>query len=84
MLAALTACTTIPQGKLPAKSIVVKATSSQPVAQSAEVVQLLRAAKIAFMDDRLTTPVDDNAWYRYLRVLVLDEKTHKRCKESAT
>jgi hypothetical protein len=34
----------------------------------------MREAEIAFEEHRLTTPVEDNAWYRYLRVLTLDEE----------
>lgn len=37
-----------------------------------EIRRLLDEARVAMDDERLTTPVDDNAYYRYLRVLSLD------------
>ncbi len=43
-----------------------------PESARREIQQLLREAGKAFANDHLTTPVDDNAWYRYLRVLTLD------------
>lgn len=37
-----------------------------------EIDRLFREARLAFRDNRLTTPIDDNAYYRYLRILTLD------------
>lgn len=37
-----------------------------------KIDRLLHEAEIAFRDNRLTTPLDDNAYYRYLRILTLD------------
>ena len=37
-----------------------------------EIEWLLDEAVTAFHDNRLTTPLNDNAYYRYLRVLALD------------
>jgi hypothetical protein len=45
---------------------------SLPEPVQEETRRLLQEAAEAFSKDHLTTPVDDNAWYRYLRVLVLD------------
>lgn len=42
-----------------------------------EVDRLFREARLAFDDNRLTTPVDDNAYYRYLRILTLDPGNEK-------
>ncbi len=59
-----------------AKTVDPKVSKSPYAAPStrleSEVQVLLREAQIAFLDHRLTTPVDNNAWYRYLRVLTLD------------
>jgi hypothetical protein len=81
-LLVLTSCTMLPMGSPSVKqasteSQLVKqaATASQktlPMPDRDEIQRLLIEAEIAFSDDNLTTPVDDNAWYRYLRVLVLD------------
>jgi len=42
-----------------------------------EVDRLLREATVAFREKRLTTPVDDNAYYRYLRVLTIDPENER-------
>jgi len=69
----LTGCSTVPDRQTSTgspTSQVPRPALSEPVAS--EVEKLLREAEQAFLDHRLTTPVDDNAWFRYLRVLRLD------------
>ena len=44
----------------------------EPVRQIDPVEQLLSEAAIALQAKRLTTPLDDNAYFRYLRVLSID------------
>lgn len=76
-LLVVTSCTIAPPIIAPAISITPnqRPTAPQnPVPEPAliEIQRLLREAEEALFDDRLTTPVEDNAWYRYLRVLVLE------------
>lgn len=42
-----------------------------------KIDRLLHEAETAFRDNRLTTPLDDNAYYRYLRILTLDSDNEK-------
>ncbi len=42
-----------------------------------QIRRLLDEAAAAFADNKLTTPVDDNAYYRYLRVLSIDANNER-------
>ncbi|MEX2488892.1 MAG: hypothetical protein WD356_05125 [Pseudomonadales bacterium] len=55
-----------PPGKEPAVS------EPETLKSKREVDRLLRQAAVAFEDKRLITPVSDNAFYRYLRILTID------------
>ena len=66
----LTSCSIVSPGSKSAEQGAAGPQKSHP--ELVEIQRLLREAEEAFSDDRLTTPVEDNAWYRYLRVLVLD------------
>jgi hypothetical protein len=78
----LASCTTVtPESQLakqvPTESplpgqVLTPSQETLPKPNRNEIRRLLTEAKEAFSDDHLTTPVDDNAWFRYLRVLVLD------------
>ena len=71
-LLALASCTLVPPVSKSAKQGTTASQEVLPDPARIEVQRLLTEAEEAFSDGRLTTPVDDNAWYRYLRVLVLD------------
>jgi hypothetical protein len=69
----LTGCTTVPDRQTsPDSPSSQDPGSALSESVSREVEKLLREAEQAFVDHKLTTPVDDNAWFRYLRVLRLD------------
>ncbi|MDZ7685059.1 MAG: hypothetical protein U5O39_08710 [Gammaproteobacteria bacterium] len=70
----LPACTPLAPTGGPKPEPTSRANGPQPGAapSEAEITQLLHEAEMAFEDARLTTPVDDNAYLRYLRVLSLD------------
>lgn len=71
-LLVVTSCTIAPPESGSPKQVPTTLENTLPESTLVEIRQLLRDAEAALSDDRLTTPVDDNAWYRYLRVLVLD------------
>lgn len=73
-LLVLPACTLIAPAPDPAPEPTSPATSpeSDTASRAREIAQLLHEAEIALEDNRLTTPVDDNAYLRYLRILSLD------------
>ncbi len=49
-------------------------TRQLPTATELEIGRLLTEAELALAEKRLTTPVDDNAYLRYLRILALDAR----------
>ncbi|MBD3649005.1 MAG: hypothetical protein HUJ31_16485 [Pseudomonadales bacterium] len=57
-----------PPAPMEPRSAPVSVTSERDL----EIRRLLAEASSAVEENRLTTPVDDNAYYRYLRVLSLD------------
>jgi len=73
LLLALTGCEVLQRPAAPGPSAQPQP-APVPVmtAREREIHRLLEEAATAFEDTRLTTPVDDNAYYRYLRVLSLD------------
>jgi len=44
---------------------------------ASEIDRLLDEADLALSEHRLTTPPDNNAWYRYLRVLTMDPENQR-------
>jgi len=72
MILALGGCNTInPRHNSPVVSQPV-ATSSSVQNRDPRIQQLLEEAYFAFIESRLTTPIEDNAYYRYLQVLAID------------
>lgn len=51
--------------------------SIAPVEVDPRIFSLLAKAEAAFAEDRLTTPLDDNAYLRYLQVLSIDPDSEK-------
>ncbi len=56
----------------PEEPQIVREVSREDAARLEEIGRLLTEAELAFADDRLTTPIDDNAYLRYLGVLFID------------
>lgn len=73
ILAALVAgCTPLESPPTPGPTTRQAPPARPPDPASAEIDRLLTRATLAFEANRLTTPVDDNAYFRYMRVLSLD------------
>lgn len=65
-------CSSQPSRPLNARSAPNVSQAMPPASVGSEVQRMLREAEMAFLDHRLTTPVGDNAWERYQKVLSLD------------
>ncbi len=72
MILALTGCNATNSG--PSNPAATQPVVTQPAIpiRDPRIQQLLEEAYFAFMESRLTTPIEDNAYYRYLQVLAID------------
>ena len=72
LILALTGCkATNSRSSTPTATQPVVTTPAAPV-RDPRIQRLLEEAYFAFMESRLTTPIEDNAYYRYLQVLAID------------
>jgi|TARA_B100001971_G_scaffold86657_1_gene80109 hypothetical protein len=71
IVALLSACVLPPARKLTPIPKPLPPTIAEKKDQE-QITPLLDEAYLAFEDNRLTTPLDDNAYYRYLQVLSID------------
>lgn len=72
---AIAACQWLQPPTQPEPAPVAPTAQTPPVADTAQVKidRLLAAARAAFDANQLTTPLDNNAYFRYLQILAIDE-----------